>query len=161
MKKCFLLLLPFVLLCCMTACGQAKTNPDTNTSPSEIVLHDVMQEILDNTQLPEMMELTDENLADYYGLDAAWYTDAAACINANGYEKEEIVLVHAKTEADVPQIEQCLNTALSNAAEEMRNYLPQQYAMIQNSRVQTKGLYVWLFISEDNDGMQQILDRRL
>ncbi|MBQ7541609.1 MAG: DUF4358 domain-containing protein [Clostridia bacterium] len=167
MKKTIALILFAVLLLSAAGCGNASTAPAESTSAAvveegePIPLDTVLTEILDTVELPDMMKLTIDDLMDFFGLESAWYKDAAACVNANGYEKEEVILVHAASAQDVQSITECLQTSLKNAATEMQNYLPEQYAMIQKCSVQSKGLYVWLFISDANDQMQAILDKYL
>ena len=119
-----------------------------------------MQEILDTVSLPDMMTLTQNDLVDYFGLEAQWCADSAACINSNGYEKDEIILVRATDADSASRVQECLQKALENAAEEMKDYLPEQYAMIQNCKVESRDLYVWLFISDQVDQMQAILDKQ-
>ena len=161
MKKTFIWFLIAVLLLCAAGCGQEEVGTQPAASTDAVDLGAVMQEMLDTVSLPEMMTLTDSDLTDYFGLEAAWYADCAACINANGYEKDEIILVHAADADSVPQIKDCLQTVLENAAAEMQNYIPEQYAMIRNCAVESDGLYVWLFISDAADQLQTILDKSI
>ena len=159
MKKAFTWFLIVVLLLCAAGCGQTDGGTQTVPTADVIDLGAVMQEMLDTVPLPEMMTLTDSDLTDYFGLETAWCADSAACINANGYEKDELILVRAADADSVPQIENCLQTVLENAAAEMQNYLPEQYAMIRNCKVESRDLYVWLFISDATDQLQAVLDK--
>ena len=161
MKKLIALILFAVLLLGAAGCGSNNAADSTSAAVTEnaVQLEPILDENLDSVELPEMMKLSQYDFVDYLGLDNTWYDDSAACVNANGYEKEEVVLLHAASEADVQSIIDCLQTSLNNAAAEMQNYLPEQYAMIQKCSVQSKGLYVWLFVSNTNDQMQAILDK--
>lgn len=146
-----------VLFLCAVGCGKGQTQP----AEPDIPLTEVMDDILSQVTMPEMMTLTTENLLDYYGLEAEELADSAVCINMNGYEKEEIVLLRAIDDAHVQGIVDKLNTSLEDAAVQMQNYLPQQYAMIQKSEVRQNGTYVWLFVSDSNEQMQSIFDTYL
>lgn len=156
MKKTITIFLIAVLLFCAAGCGSAG-GAQPSSAPAD--LEQVMQEILDSVTLPEMMTLTPDDLLDYYGLETQWCADTAACINANGYEKDEIILIRAADADSVPMIRDCLQTALENAANEMRDYMPEQYAMIRGCAVESEELYVWLFISDAADQMRSILDQ--
>lgn len=167
MKKTITALLIAVLLVCSAGCGARSGSQDPaaeGTASTQAVgtidLGSVMQEMLDTVSLPEMMTLAQDDLVDYFGLEPQWCADAAACINSNGYEKDEIILVRAADADSVPQIEACLQTTLENAAAEMQNYLPKQYEMIRNCSVQTRDLYVWLFISGAAEELQSVLDKQ-
>ena len=155
MKKTITALLIAVLLFCAAGCGAANDAKPQNPADLETV----MQEMLNTVTLPEMMPLTQEDLLDYYGLETQWCAQTAACINSNGYEKEEIILVRAADADSVPLVRECLQTALENVTNEVQNYLPEQYAMISGCKVESKDLYVWLFISNANDQMQSILNK--
>lgn len=146
-----------LLLSCAVGCG--KDQPQS--AEPDIPLHEVMDSILAQVTMPEMMTLTAENLLDYYGLEEQDLADSAVCINMNGYEKEEIVLLRAADADRVQGIVDQLNASLQDAAAQMQNYLPEQYAMIQKSEVRQSGTYVWLFVSESNEQMQAILDTYL
>ena len=41
----------------------------------------------------------------------------------------------------------------------MQDYLPQQYAMIRGCKVESRDLYVWLFISDSADPLRAVLDK--
>ncbi len=152
MKKLCLLLAACMTFLLFAGCG---TKPATAAEP-DIALDTVMEDILAQVDMPDMMPLTAENLLDYYGLDAAEIADSAVCVNSNGYAKEEIVLLRAVDESRVAGIADKLNLSLEDAAAQMQNYLPDQYAMIQKSAVEHSGTYVWLFVSENNAQMQEI-----
>lgn len=167
MKKTITLFLTAVLLFCAAGCAAkpdaqtAETGSGASAQSADAVdLAPLLQEMLDSVTLPEMMTLSQDDLLDYFGLEAQWCADAAACINANGFEKDEIILVRAADADSVPLVTACLETALENAAAEMQNYLPQQYAMIRECKVQSRDLYVWLFISDKADQLQTILDEQ-
>lgn len=167
MKKAIIGLLVAVLLLCAAGCGAGSdvqpadggSETAAQQSADAVALDGVMQEMLDTVTLPEMMTLTQDDLLDYFGLEAQWCADSAACINANGFEKDEIILVRAADAQSVPQIKACLDSALENAAAEMQDYLPQQYAMIRGCKVESRDLYVWLFISDNADRLQTVLDK--
>lgn len=166
MKKILTAVLAAVFVFAAAACGTTTAPTDSTAqtqsaqSPADAVdLAGVMQEMLDSVSLPDMMTLTQDDLIDYFGLEPQWCADSAACINSNGYEKDEIVLVRAADTESAAQIRACLQTSLENAAAEMQNYLPEQYAMIQNCKVESRDLYVWLFISDKADQLQTILDK--
>ena len=162
MKRIMIAVLTTVFVFAAAACGTTTAPTDsTAKKPVDAVdLAGVMQEMLDSVSLPDMMTLTQDDLIDYFGLEPQWCADSAACINSNGYEKDEIVLVRAADAESAAQIRACLQTSLENAAAEMQNYLPEQYAMIQNCKVESRDLYVWLFISDKADQLQTILDKQ-
>ncbi len=161
MKKIIIAVVIAIFVFTAAACGTttAPTESTAKTPEGAVDLAGVMQEMLDSVSLPEMMTLTQDDLVDYFGLEPQWCADSAACINSNGYEKDEIVLVRAADAQSVQQIRDCLEASLENAAAEMQNYLPQQYAMIRKCKVESRDLYVWLFISDNADQMQAILDK--
>ncbi|MDD6062736.1 MAG: DUF4358 domain-containing protein [Oscillospiraceae bacterium] len=152
MKKTICFILATILCFCFASCGH-------KAEPPQVSLSTVMQEIRSSVSLPEMMDLTAENLQDYFGIEAGEITDFAACINANGYEKEEIILLCASDAASAESLVQKLNLSLENAAAEMQNYLPEQYALVQQSAVRTDGLIVSLCISENAQQIEAILDK--
>lgn len=158
MKKAIALLLMITLMMLSACDAGTPAASQEDVTADTVDLSAVMQDIRSKTELPEMMDLTDDNLLDYFGIDPQWVSDYAACINANGYEKDEIILLRAADEEALSRLQDALMESLNNAAAEMENYLPDQYALIQSSQVRHSGLYVWLFISNQSDKMQAVVD---
>ena len=44
---------------------------------------------------------------------------------------------------------------------EMENYIPEQFAIVEKSKVQTKSNYVWLVISENAETITDIIENNL
>ena len=55
----------------------------------------------------------------------------------------------------------CLQTVVDEKKNEMENYIPEQFAIVEESKVQTKGNYVWLVISENAKTITDIIENNL
>jgi len=87
MKKILSVLLLVALMFTLTACGGKKE--------ASVNLAEVMGKFALND---EMMELTQDDLRDMYGIDAADVKQFAAAINSTGVKCDEIVLIEAVDE---------------------------------------------------------------
>ena len=43
----------------------------------------------------------------------------------------------------------------------MENYIPEQFAIVEKSKVQTKDPYIWLIISENADEITDVIENGL
>ena len=133
-------------------------------SAKEVDLQKVMTEITASVTLPtnDMMTLTDvSKLMDYYGISADDVESFAVQMNSSGVEQDEIVMIKGKDSAAAERIREALQRRLDSKANQMKNYLPEQYDIIEDCEVDVEGNYVTLFISEFDDEMDNIFESHL
>lgn len=122
----------------------------------QVDLIQVMNDI-ENTCLTEgMMELTENDLMSYYGIVKDDVVKSVIKIDSSGIKADEIVMIEAKDLDTVKIIEEKLNQRLKQKANEARNYLPDEYAIIIDCQVKTYVNYVTLFVSGQVDEMYRI-----
>ncbi|MCR5635898.1 MAG: DUF4358 domain-containing protein [Clostridiales bacterium] len=147
------------LIIAVLACG-CSNDSSTASLKSDEGLKAIMQSIKDQVTLSDdMMTVSDSSkLLDYYGIDSATVKDFQVMMNSSGVEQDEIVMIEAVDEDSANTISEKLNARLEDKKNQMKNYLPDQYAMLQKCSVERKGLYVYMFLSDDAKTMESIFN---
>ena len=76
-------------------------------------------------------------------------------------QAETVVLMKAKDGADTGEIVSALETVVDEKKNEMENYLPEQFEIVEKSEVKTRDRYVWLVISQQADAITDIIEKDL
>lgn len=152
MKKNVLKLISVILIAAtvfaLSSCG---AEPSADVSVSEIY-----KKISESVSMPEeIIELTADDLLDYYGIESDKVIECAAVQDACGY-KDEIVIIKAADSAAAAEISDILNEHIEYQKESMKNYDADQYEVLGSSRVIVSDDYAAMFISANQDSMIEI-----
>ena len=151
-----------IIICAMLAVLACGCSNDSSTASlnSEEGLKAIMQSIKDQITLSDdMMTVSDSSkLLDYYGIESSMVKDFQVMMNSSGVAQDEIVMIEATDEDSAKTISEKLNARLEDKKNQMKNYLPDQYAMLQKCSVEQKGLYVYMFLSDDAKTMESIFN---
>lgn len=136
-------------------------SPDAQTSADKS-LSGIYGEIKAQVTLPDMVELSSADRLDRnYGITEDMVSEFAGGIDSSGVTMTEIVLIKAKDDESAAQIAEKLNNRLQSKLDQNRNYNPEQAAVIEKCKVETKGLYVTLIISDEAEKITEIVNKHL
>lgn len=148
-----LLAMSVLLLLGITACGGVKT--------TEVDVAQVMEEMREAHPIQGSLQLTDTDMLNFYGIDTDTLESYSAEMAADGITANEVVLVKAKDEESAKTVETKLQNRLDARRNEFKNYLPDQYAVVEKSEVKRDGVYVRLIMSPYQDELAELYDSRL
>lgn len=148
-----LLAMSVLLLLGITACGGVKT--------AEVDVAQVMEEMRKAHPIQGSLQLTDTDMLNFYGIDTDTLESYSAEMAADGITANEVVLVKAKDEESAKTVETKLQNRLDARRNEFKNYLPDQYAVVEKSEVKRDGVYVRLIMSPYQDELAELYDSRL
>lgn len=153
----------------LAGCG-SKDSSQATDAPSQMTtmetateavkpLADIYAEIEEKVELPKMVVLNDNYIANYFGidlesLDEYVFTNAEEVIYA-----DTVIMMKAKAETDKEVLKEALNTMISHKKAELENYLPEQFKIVEKSEVQVKGEYVYLVISEKAADIESVIEQ--
>lgn len=146
------LIMPFLFCSCNISLGQQE-----KLSLVEEIVADIQKEC----ELPEMTEVSEYQLAQFYAIDKADVANFSAFVSADSMTKDEIILIEAFTESEANAIRDRLTTHHENLLKESQEFLPDEYEMISNCEVVKDGIYIRLFISKDIDKMEEIYNSHM
>lgn len=149
------------------ACGGNNNNTGStdngvsvsdNTS-SEPTVESIVSAISAQYPLDSMTQITSQDkLLNTYGFAPTDYSEIAVYTNNNGTEVSELFIIKATDDTTLASIQEKLNNELNSKLNQTKDYLPEQYAIVEKCEVGTNGKYVRLIISPDAEKMVEIFN---
>ena len=148
----------------------ALTNQDqpasdaVQTSKPEITaksIDEIYQEITQSVTLQSPACMDEDFISNYYGIDTKTLSEYVFSMSEDAAQAETIIIMKAEQSEDLEGLSSCLQTVVDEKKNEMENYIPEQFAIVEKSKVQTKGNYVWLVISENAKSITDIIENSL
>lgn len=162
-------LCPYLLLGAMLlgGCGAASGDSsvpasETQASTSEEAqksVPEIYKDITDNVALISPVEMQDEFIANYYGIDPDVLEEYVFEMSEDATSAETVVIMKVKDAADVENIKNALGVVIDEKRAEMENYLPEQFEIVDKSQVESKDNYVWLVISNNRDAILELIEK--
>ena len=149
MRSVLLLALAVVM-----AVGAAGCSGGTKAADADVTK--VMSALLEKAPIEGSIQLTEDDMLNFYGIESDKMEAFAAELAADGITAKEIVLVKAKDEDSAKDVETKLQNRLEARRNEFNNYLPDQYAIVEKSEVKRDGVYVRLIISPQQDELVEL-----
>lgn len=138
-----------LLLTLFAGCG--KSGPDAS-------LDAILGEMESAISMDSASRMSDADLLDLYGIQAADMAEQASLTSMNGIFPDEIVMIHAKDEDALFRIKEKLENRLQEVLNQSKSYDAASYAVAQKCTVNVRGLYVALFVSINHEKMTEIYE---
>ena len=151
MKKTVALLLALVCLAALlTGCGGSKKTMEPRA---------FVDDVLSNANFTDSLnQLSDDVVAQYYGVDSADYTSAIA-YGGTAATAEQIVVFEAKDSAAAERILAALQAFVAEKIEAYKSYGPAAAMSLENAPVKIIGNYVVAVVCADSDSAIKIVDQ--
>lgn len=137
-KRIGILLLLAALL--LSACGGEKPAVQTD-------LEALYTQLAEKAELPEMVQIPDSRRGQILGVQTEDCKQAVTAVCADSVRADEIWLIEAADADAAGRIAQLARQRIDQRSGEMENYLPDQYAVLQQAELVQEGNYVALFVS--------------
>lgn len=134
------------------------TAAETGAAVSGKPAAEILSEIYDSVSLPGVMEMPAQYIMNYYGIDTGAYPDSFFAMSEDATSAEMIVFVRAASEAEAAVVGEQLQMIRDTKAEEMQNYLPEQYQLVSGSDVVINGNTAYLVISEQAAAIRSVIE---
>ena len=153
MKKVLIFVLAAAVLM-LSACSQAPAK--------EVVLKDVMRGLAEKYGLEEgMLILTADDLMELYGIAAADVKQFEARMQMESLMADEVVLIEAVDAQAAARVKEKLEGRYQSKLNETRDYLPDEFAKIEKSKVSVNGNYVALIVTGEAEAAQADYEKAL
>ena len=165
MKKLIAMILAACMLLCLVGCGdkapvetQAITEDALSAKQTEAKEPANMEKIYDlmAAQMPEMILMDETTMLNFCGIQAEDCVQVVAAICADGLITDEVWLIEAKDQDALDRLKALAETRLQMKGEESITYSPEQYAVVQEAKILTKGLYMAMIVSPDVDALEEL-----
>lgn len=90
-----------------------------------------------------------QGLKRYYGLNGADYDGVLFYVSEHSMSADEILLIKAKNEEQVQEIESAIDRHLQNRIEDFDGYAPDEAKLLKDAERSTRGTYIFLCVSKD------------
>lgn len=150
MKKTLLLLFTAVLVLSLCACGAAET--------AAIDVQNLYADMTALEGMPEMLAVPADKALTLLGLSPEDCAQSVTAICADSLRADEIWLVEAVDDAAADRIAKLAQTRLDQKAQELKDYLPEQYQVVQNGTLIVKGRLVALLISPQAEKLESLFN---
>ncbi len=146
LRTCALLLLAVAALTLLAGCGAKKEAPHAD-------LNALYEQLSAMPETVELNPLSEKRIRNYYGIDPAACPQLILAQSTDALRADEIWLIEAADEESAEALLKLANSRVEQLGGEMRDYLPEQYAIVQKAEVLRIGNSVGLFISPVSDAM--------
>lgn len=169
MKKFAVIGLCIALCIGAASCKSNGSNADKGGNNTEITeKSDDMKQVKTAAQiydeikalevLPEMLDMDAEFISNYYDIDAEKLKDYVFATSLVSIRVDTVIIATAKDSADLEDLKLKIQKFRDAKAAEMKNYLADQYEIVNKSEVKTKGNTVYLVISEKSGDIEKIIE---
>ena len=139
-----------------TRTPEPSAESDNKTGSKSIA--EIYQEIEQTVSLQSPQCMDDEFVSNYYGIDAASLEEYVFSMSEDAAQAETIIIMKVRNTDDIGRLTDDLQTVVDEKKNEMENYIPEQFAIVEKSKVQTKNNYVWLVISDNAEAITDIIE---
>lgn len=105
----------------------------------------------------EMAELDEAKIEKIIGVAADSYVKGKVYVSSSGGTAEEIDCFEAKDEDSAKTIADTLTARVESQKKVFENYVPEEMTKLNDPVLVTKGNYVFLCLSNDNDKAKEII----
>lgn len=150
MKKIIALILCTLIFATVSlGCGKEKS----------INLSDINNEIAKVVDTGKMRKADAKDLKKIYGLDDSKIDSFVLYRAESNVKADEILLIKVKDKSDIDEIEDKIRKRNDNQAQKFKDYLPDEYAIIQKYILKNKGDIVVYSVSKDADKIEEAFDK--
>lgn len=144
----------------------AAASDDTNASEednasanAEIALMDIYDEISKDVELVSPMEPSEDFILNYYGIDVNELDDYVFVVSEDATSAETIIIVKSSSKDIIASVNDNLEVLREDMLDELEDYLPEQYDIVEGSATVIKGDYIYLVISENEADIVNIISK--
>lgn len=164
MKRLLILPIIVVTLLVFIGCTEKETTPNVAVKDIMSSIETEVEQIAGLTELNftnEEMSEFDQQTIETLGFNLEDIEEGIMKYPMINLQVDEVVIIKAKDEASIPAINEAIQTHIENQMAAFENYLPENYEMVKNHILKTKGNYVLLAISKDAEKIEEVFDNAL
>jgi len=147
------LLLASLSLIITAGCSQ---NQGQTKNPSVAEIRD---QIAKSVDISELIEQTEDDLTTLYNIDANDVEESIIYIAPTNLQADELTIIKVKDGANVSEIKDRIAQRVEQQANSFKDYLPEEYDLIEKHVLKSKGNYILLAISKKADEIEDIFDK--
>lgn len=150
LKLITLLMVLFLFITSAVGCS-AESENNTSTSFKEI-----SDEIIKSADLSSMMEGDSRKLQQLYEIDEDKLENYVIYTPSANIQADELLLLQVKDPKDLSDIEDKIKKRIESKKAVFKDYLPEEYNLMENSVLETKENYIFYLASKNADKVRDV-----
>lgn len=154
-KKIFIIaVLVFSISIISTGCSSKK-------EVKEISVNKIVEEIKNESDISSLKERNNEKLEKLYDINSDEIEEFALYTASSNLKADELLILKVKDEKDLPNIEDKINKRIENQSDSFKDYLPDEYYLMEKHVLKTNNNYILFAVSKDVDKIENAFDSTL
>lgn len=141
MKKSKIVLLLVLCLMFLAACS-----PTAKKSLS-LDIQGLLDQMEEQSDWEGMMKIGNKHLSNLYAIEVDDLQSFSGLMKTDGITADEIIVIEAKDQKDAEGLQKKLQARLKAKAAEAKDYLPEQYKVIEEAVILVKEKYLALIVA--------------
>lgn len=139
----------FTFIGCSIFNKQEIKNPSINEISEKIKQTTDMSNMKegDSTKLKKLYDISPDDVEEFKLYTASSYLKA-----------DEIAIIKVKDSNNVPNIEDKISKRIEKQATSFKDYLPDEYFLVEKNVLKTNGNYILFIISKDSEKIEDVFD---
>ena len=142
-----------IIILVLTGCSTKET---IGKVPS---INDIDEKIRETVDVSDMNLGDKDKLKKLYDIDKDDLEDFLLYIPSTNIQASEIAILKVKDAAEIDEVMDKVSTRIESQATNFKDYLPEEYFLIEKHVLKTKDNYILFIISEDAETIEDIFDR--
>ena len=142
-----------IILTLLTGCSSKDT---TSKEPS---IDEIDQNINDDVDISNMVESDSDKLEKLYDIDIDKVDNFKLYTAKTNIEANELLILKVKNEEDIGDIKEDINDRIESQTNSFKDYLPDEYFLIEKHVLKSNGNYIIFIISEEAEKIESLFDK--
>lgn len=141
-----------IIILALTGCSSKKTTGEVPT------INDIDEKIIKTVDISNMNLGDEDRLKKLYDIDKDDLEDFLLYTPRANIQANEIAILKVKDTNKINDIKDKISARVENQATNFKDYLPDEYFLIEKHVLKTKDDYILFIISEDAETIEDIFD---
>lgn len=135
---------------CSKPAGQAVKTPEVSQ---------IEERVMKNIDTTDMIKLDDKKLERVYGIKADEIEGFFIYVSTSNVKADEIAVIKVKDSNEIENIKSKIADRLVQLGTSFKDYLPEQYSLIEKRTLEVKGNYIFLVVSKNGAEIKKSFDK--
>lgn len=127
-----------------------------NSENKEIDITKAVENIKSEVTFPEMVKVSQGDIANYYTFDMDKIDEVFLEINASGGFPDEILIIKFKADNDYEKIKESIEARKHEITNTFKDYQPQEMYKLDQAIIERKNNYLAFVVSDDSSKAKEI-----
>jgi hypothetical protein len=119
----------------------------------------IEESVMKNIDITDMIKLDDKKLERVYGIKADEVEGYFVYVSTSNVKADEVAVFKAKDANGAEYLKTKIADRMVQLGKSFKDYLPEQYSLIEKNTLEIKGNYVFLVVSKDGEDIKALFDK--